>query len=147
MSAPRQQQRRTVTHGCFDIDGLPRRAVPESERRRWYAAREIYWQAGPPLPLSSACSDRSVPLLTQSERSAYDRDGFVVCSSSILSSAEIAYHKALWESCLRYELGGAELELSAATAAVDTEGDVPTSRGGVRYCTPPHSTCTCTCTV
>lgn len=68
-------------------------------------------------------------LLTRSERESYDRDGFVSCARPLLSGAEAAHHAALWEACLDYELGCTTAERSAASAAFDTDGNVPTSGG------------------
>lgn len=93
--APGAVQRLTRTHGCFAIDGLPRREPPEGHRERHYASRELTFEEGPP-PTSAA-------LLSDAERSAYDRDGFVACSRPLLSSEEASHHAALWEACWREE--------------------------------------------
>ena len=93
--APGAVQRLTRTHGCFAIDGLPRREPPEGHRERHYASRELIFEEGPP-PTSAA-------LLSDAERSAYDRDGFVACSRPLLSSEEASHHAALWEACWREE--------------------------------------------
>ena len=58
-------ERLTRTHGCFAIDGLPRREPPEGHRERHYASRELTFEEG--LPLTNAA------LLSDAERSAYDR--------------------------------------------------------------------------
>ena len=88
-------RRLTRTHGCFAIDGLPRKEPPAGHRDRHYASRELTFEGGPP-PTSAA-------LLSEDERSAYDRDGFVACSRPLLSPAEAAHHAALWEACWHEE--------------------------------------------
>ena len=92
--------RLTRTHGCFEIDGLPRPALAEGARDRWYDARELTFEPGPALTDDA--------LLTSSERAAYDRDGYVVCAAPLLSSAEVKHHAALWEACMRVEHEGQE---------------------------------------
>lgn len=88
-------RRLTRTHGCFAIDGLPRKEPPAGHRDRHYASRELTFEGRPP-PTSAA-------LLSEDERSAYDRDGFVACSRPLLSPAEAAHHAALWEACWHEE--------------------------------------------
>eukprot|EP01048_Picozoa_sp_COSAG05_P007174 COSAG05_NODE_500_length_9234_cov_107.281664_1_plen_173_part_10 len=91
-------ERTTQSHGCFAIDGLQRPVVVEGQQERHYASREFSFSRGPPL-------DPGEAMLTPAERASYDQDGYVVCHQPLLSQGEVAHHAALWEACLREELG------------------------------------------